>query len=56
MWVIDPVDGTTNYSRQLPVFCVSIAAAVPGKGPVVGVVYDPMRQECFSGVKGKGRG
>lgn len=54
IWVIDPVDGTTNYSRQLPVFCVSIAAAVPGTGPVVGVVYDPLRQECFYGVKGKG--
>jgi myo-inositol-1(or 4)-monophosphatase len=54
IWVIDPIDGTTNYSRQLPVFCVSIAAAVPGEGPVLGVVYDPMRQECFSGVKGEG--
>jgi len=54
IWVIDPVDGTTNYSRQLPVFCVSVAAAVPGEGPVVGVVYDPMRQECFSGAKGEG--
>jgi myo-inositol-1(or 4)-monophosphatase len=54
IWVIDPVDGTTNYSRQLPVFCVSIAAAVPGIGPVVGVIYDPLRQECFSGMKGKG--
>jgi myo-inositol-1(or 4)-monophosphatase len=54
IWVIDPVDGTTNYSRQLPLFCVSIAAALPGVGPVVGVVYDPMRQECFSGVKGEG--
>jgi myo-inositol-1(or 4)-monophosphatase len=54
IWVIDPIDGTTNYSRQLPVFCVSIAAAVPGKEPVVGVVYDPMRQECFSGAKGEG--
>jgi myo-inositol-1(or 4)-monophosphatase len=54
IWVIDPVDGTTNYSRQLPIFCVSIAAALPGVGPVVGVVYDPMRQECFSGAKGEG--
>jgi fructose-1,6-bisphosphatase/inositol monophosphatase family enzyme len=56
IWVIDPVDGTTNYSRQLPVFCVSIAAAVPGAGLVVGVVYDPMRQEYFSGVAGAGLG
>lgn len=54
IWVIDPVDGTTNYSRQLPVFCVSVAAAIPGEGPVVGVVYDPMRQECFSGARGEG--
>jgi myo-inositol-1(or 4)-monophosphatase len=54
IWVIDPVDGTTNYSRQLPIFCVSIAAVVPDAGPVVGIVYDPMRQECFSGVQGQG--
>lgn len=54
IWVIDPIDGTTNYSRQIPIFCVSIAAALPDSGPVVGVVYDPLRQDCFTGIKGEG--
>ncbi len=54
IWVIDPVDGTTNYSRQLPIFCVSMAAVIPVRGPVVGVIYDPLRQECFYSVQGEG--
>lgn len=53
IWIIDPVDGTTNYSRHMPNFCVSIAAM---KGPspengvpeiLVGVIYDPMQDELF---------
>ncbi len=55
VWVIDPIDGTTNYSRQLPEFCVSIGAAVQATGELlVGVVYDPARDEMFSGAKGMG--
>ena len=52
-WVIDPLDGTTNYLYGHPAWGVSIAAEVDGKG-VVGVVYDPTRDELFSGVVGRG--
>lgn len=45
-WVIDPIDGTTNFSRQQPNFCISIAAAVEGEA-VAGVILDPLRQEWF---------
>ena len=53
IWVIDPIDGTTNYSRGIPIFCVSIAAVMNrsplGEGDVLaGVIYDPMRDELFS--------
>jgi len=52
-WIIDPLDGTTNYAHQLPHFSVSIA--VEGEGGVqAGVVYDPMRDELFSAVRGRG--
>jgi myo-inositol-1(or 4)-monophosphatase len=52
-WIIDPLDGTTNYAHQLPHFSVSIA--VEGEGELlIGVVYDPMRDECFSAVRGQG--
>ena len=52
-WYIDPLDGTTNYAHHLPVFAVSLAYAHAGKVQV-GVVYDPMRDECFSAQKGQG--
>jgi myo-inositol-1(or 4)-monophosphatase len=52
-WLIDPVDGTSNYSRAIPNFCVSIAAAVE-ETIVVGVIYDPMTDELFSAVRGGG--
>ncbi len=61
IWIIDPVDGTTNYSRQIPSFCVSISAArLPNNGPrteveiLAGAIYDPMRDELFSAAKGQG--
>ena len=53
IWLIDPIDGTSNYSRQIPAFCVSIAAARDGV-VVAGVVYDPMRDELFGAVRGGG--
>lgn len=52
-WVIDPLDGTTNLIHGLPVFCVSVAL-VDGHQPVVAVVYDPNRDECFTAWQGGG--
>ena len=52
-WVFDPLDGTTNYAHRFPVFSVSIALEWKGQ-LVCGVVYDPMRDEAFSGIKNKG--
>lgn len=52
-WYIDPLDGTTNYAHDIPMFCVSIAFAQAGRSQM-GVVYDPMRDECFTVERGKG--
>lgn len=51
-WIIDPLDGTTNYVHNFPVFTVSIALA-ENMEIVLGVVYDPMREEMFSAIKGE---
>ena len=53
LWIIDPLDGTVNYAHGIPVFSVSIAYARAGQ-LILGVVYDPMRDECFSAEIGKG--
>lgn len=52
-WVIDPLDGTTNFSAGLPAFCVSIALEHNHEA-VLGVVFAPYLRECFCGVKGAG--
>jgi len=52
-WVIDPLDGTTNYAHGYPVFCVSVAYEHAGH-VVLGVVYDPLREELFLGEAGGG--
>jgi len=52
-WIIDPLDGTTNFAHAFPFFCVSIALEEMGR-VIVGVVYDPMRDELFSAERGKG--
>jgi myo-inositol-1(or 4)-monophosphatase len=52
-WVVDPLDGTTNYVHRLPHYAVSIALLDHGE-PVVGVVLDPMHDECFTAVRGEG--
>ena len=52
-WVVDPLDGTTNFAHGLPTFAVSIALEDAGI-PVVGVVYDPMRDELFIACRGAG--
>ena len=52
-WIVDPLDGTTNYAHGVPVFGVSIALEEAGR-PVLGVVYDPTRDELFVGERGAG--
>lgn len=52
-WIIDPLDGTTNYAHSFPCFAVSIGLEAAGE-MVVGVVYDPVRDECFTAMEGRG--
>lgn len=52
-WIIDPLDGTTNYAHGYPCFCVTIALEHEGE-IVLGVTYDPTRNEIFSAEKGQG--
>jgi myo-inositol-1(or 4)-monophosphatase len=52
-WIIDPLDGTTNYAHGYPVFCVSIALEVAGEIRL-GAVYNPMLAELFTAEKGEG--
>lgn len=52
-WVIDPIDGTLNFSRGIPIYCVSIALQVDRES-VVGVIFDPNRGELFSARRGHG--
>ena len=51
-WVVDPIDGTANFARGVPHFCVSIASVADKVE--VGVIYDPMRDELFSSRRGGG--
>ena len=52
-WLIDPLDGTTNYSQSIPIFCTSIALSYRGE-ITMGVINDPMRREKFVAVRGQG--
>jgi myo-inositol-1(or 4)-monophosphatase len=52
-WIVDPIDGTTNYVHDCPLYCISIGLQVAGE-LVVGVVYDPSRKEMFAAAKGQG--
>ncbi|MDT7543065.1 MAG: monophosphatase [Acidobacteriota bacterium] len=52
-WIVDPLDGTTNYAHGYPCFCVSIALEHDGE-IIVGVVYDPTRDELFAAERGEG--
>jgi myo-inositol-1(or 4)-monophosphatase len=57
VWLVDPLDGTVNYAHGVPHFCVSMALEGPLDGArflLVGVVYDPMRDELFSAARGQG--
>lgn len=53
LWIIDPLDGTTNYAHGYPVACVSIGVMKRGT-PMLGGVYDPFRRELFLAQRGKG--
>jgi myo-inositol-1(or 4)-monophosphatase len=53
IWIIDPLDGTTNFLHGLPTYCVSIALQVEGK-LTQGVIYDPSRNDLFTASKGAG--
>ncbi|MBI5631197.1 MAG: inositol monophosphatase [Elusimicrobia bacterium] len=53
LWIIDPLDGTTNYAHGYPAACVSIGLLRLGE-PVLGGVYDPFRRECFTAERGVG--
>lgn len=46
VWCLDPLDGTSNYANGIPYFCISLALIVSGS-VVLGIVYDPVRDECF---------
>jgi myo-inositol-1(or 4)-monophosphatase len=52
-WFVDPLDGTVNFAHAIPVFAVSLAYAL-GDRPVLGVTYDPMREELFQATAGGG--
>ena len=53
VWIIDPLDGTTNFIHGFPVFAVSIALRIKGRLSVA-VIYDPNRQEIFTAIRGQG--
>lgn len=52
-WVVDPLDGTVNYTHLFPMFCVSIAFLIDGK-PIIGVICAPMLGQLFTSCKGRG--
>lgn len=52
-WAVDPLDGTTNFHKNFPIFCTSIALIINGE-VVLGLIYDPIRKECFSALKDQG--
>ncbi len=53
LWIVDPLDGSLNFYRDIPMCCISIGLWI-GKKPIMGAVYDFSRGELFSGICGKG--
>jgi myo-inositol-1(or 4)-monophosphatase len=53
LWVVDPLDGTTNFAHGYPFFCTSIAVMARGE-PIVGLIHDPVRGETFAAAAGRG--
>jgi myo-inositol-1(or 4)-monophosphatase len=52
-WIVDPLDGTTNYVKGYPAWCTSVALAA-GEHLLAGAIYDPLRDECFTAGRGAG--
>src|SRR5262245_50287433 len=52
-WIVDPLDGTTNYVHDVPLYCVSVGLEIGGE-LVAGAVYEPTRDEMFHAAKGQG--
>lgn len=53
LWVIDPIDGTKNFSMGIPFFCINVALCLDG-APVLAITYDPVRREEFLALEGRG--
>ena len=53
LWCLDPLDGTTNFASGVPVFCTSLALLHKGQA-ILGLIYDPIKKECFAAEYGKG--
>jgi len=53
LWCVDPLDGTSNFATGIPFFAVSLALLIEGE-PVLGLIYDPVREECFTALRGQG--
>lgn len=53
LWVLDPLDGTSNFASGIPVFSTALAFISQGEVQL-GLIYDPVRNECFSAIKGQG--
>ncbi len=52
-WLLDPLDGTTNFAHNLPIWAISLGLEVDSQ-IIIGIVYDPTRKELFSAIHGKG--
>lgn len=52
-WIIDPIDGTSNFVRKLPMSCISVGLSV-NKELCLGIIYNPFQNELYSAVKGQG--
>ena len=52
-WIVDPLDGTTNYAHRVPHFCVSVAVD-SAEGTLAGAIYEPLRDELYSAARGQG--
>ena len=52
-WIIDPIDGTTNYAKNIPLIGISVALAIK-KNVVIGIVYNPILNQFYSAIKGEG--